>query len=98
VREALDETAQIGWSFSTGFATAPAARRRAFGGLWFGVRFFLSFWTVLSEPGETLATSRFRVLESRDVSRETLSGAVLSVDFRRRCTSVESGVAPTAQT
>jgi hypothetical protein len=31
-REASDETAQIGWSFSTGFATAPAARRRAFGG------------------------------------------------------------------
>ena len=48
VREASDETAQIGWSFSTGFATAPAARRRAFGGLWFGVRFFLSFWTVPS--------------------------------------------------
>ena len=36
-------------------------------GLWFGVRFFLSFWTVPSESGET-----------RDVPRETLSGAVLN--------------------
>jgi hypothetical protein len=46
-----------GWSFPTGFATASAARRRAFwrAVVWCSV--FLSFWTVASEPGETLATS-----------------------------------------
>src|ERR1039458_6607898 len=37
----------------------------------------LSSWTVPSEPGETLVTCRFRSWNSRDVSREALSGAVL---------------------
>jgi hypothetical protein len=71
VGEASDETTRIGWSFPTGFATAPAARRRAFGacGLVFGFpsvsgRFCPSRVT-------TLATCRFRVLEfPRRVARD----------------------------
>ena len=39
-----------------------------------GVRVLLSFWTVPSEPGET-----------RDVSRETLSGAVSEEPPHRAC-------------